>query len=744
MLKFLNQFGSISKSQDATDLLEEDLVLVEQRVEPTRKAAHIIHKKLAACLQSQPGLDADKRMKKLPLMLLYFSMAECLKDLDAESSIRRVLEMCCSVQCFLAQTLSDFELKLEKEVLEPLHKLSEEDLPEILKNKKQFTKLTTDWHAAKTRSQASTGPQAKQDGLREEVEEAWRKLDSMKDNYSADLYLFATREDEYANYFTRLLELQAEYHEASLDFLKNKITAVKENPSQPDTPLGSSSQKVYGEALHRHLENSERRIATPIQECVEMLLKKGLKEEGLFRLAAAASVVKRLKSSLDAGMVDHSEFSVDPHAVAGALKSYLRELPEPLMTSELYQDWFKAAEEKEVPDKLESFKEVLKKLPKENYNNLRYLVQFLACLSEYQVVNKMTPSNIAIVLGPNLLWPQKEGEHSILDMASASSVQVVMVIEPLIQYSKSLFPEEPEFEVPDPPSSPGPTASGSPGPERALPSSNPSSPRPTVSKTFSCGDTHLPSSPQPLVKSNSVSRGTISWETKSSEPAPAPAPDDASVAPSGVNQTHSQAPVPAKRSIISMSTQAVAAGALGETSSSDTVSDLPQNSPEPSLKIPGPFKPTRRSFLQHSQHNSSNQPPGALVHKTPSSPSIPRIPLTTPTHPPPTVSSTGIISSVPTYTPVLSSSSAHPPPPVNPATAATPEPATTSSKPQAPSISSQPTGPTSSKPQAPSVSSQPAAGPKRPPSKKPMVRAPKCPPPQPPPPIPKQLPSVAQ
>ena len=33
--------------------------------------------------------------------------------------------------------------------------------------------------------------------------------------------------------FCQLLELQAEYHERSLDFLKNKITAVKENPSEP-------------------------------------------------------------------------------------------------------------------------------------------------------------------------------------------------------------------------------------------------------------------------------------------------------------------------------------------------------------------------------------------------------------------------------------------------------------------------------------------------------------------------------
>ncbi|KAL2078060.1 hypothetical protein ACEWY4_025745 [Coilia grayii] len=699
----LKQFGSVSKSQDATDLLSEDLVLVEQRVEPTRKAAHIIYKKLLACLQSQQGLDADKRMKKLPLMLLYFSMADCLKDLDAESSIRRVLEICCSVQCFLAQTLSDFELKLEKEVLEPLHKLSEEDLPEILKNKKQFAKLTTDWHAARTRSQASTGPQAKQDGLREEVEEAWRKLESIKDSYSADLYLFATREDEYANYFTRLLELQAEYHEASLDFLKNKITAVKENPCQPDTPLGFSSKKVYGEALHRHLGSGERHIAAPIQECVEMLLQKGLKEEGLFRLTAAASVVKKLKSSLDAGMVDHSEFSVDPHAVAGALKSYLRELPEPLMTFELYQDWFKAAEEKELSDKLERFKEVLKKLPEENYNNLRYLVQFLTCLSDYQVVNKMTPSNIAIVLGPNLLWPQVEGEHSLLDMASASSVQVVMVIEPLIQYSKSLFPEEPEFEVPDPPASPGPTAPESPGPERALPSSNPSSPRPTVSKSFSCGDTQ-PSGFQPFQKSNSVNRGTISWDTKSSDPVPAPVP--APVAPPADSQTPSQAPTPAPRSI--HPTQAVAVA--GEVSTSDTIVDLPSNSPEPTLKISGPFKP-RRSFLQHRPYNSSTQPLGAQQSKAPASPKIPRIPLTAPTNPP-TASS---ISAVPSYTPVVSSA-----PPVNLA----------------------PPNPPTSKPQAP-VRSQPPA-PKKPPGKKVTVRAPKFPPPQPPPAVPKQLPSAAQ
>ncbi|KPP69286.1 SH3 domain-binding protein 1-like, partial [Scleropages formosus] len=507
---------TFSRTQDATDLLTDDLVLVfhtlavffisvwvkmEQRIEPTKKAAHIIHKRLSGCLQSQLGLDAEKRTKKLPLMMLSMSMAESLKDFDGDSPIRRVLEMCCFMQTLLAKTLADFEVQLEKEVLEPLIKLSEEDLPEILKNKKQFNKLTTDWLNARSRSQASSGPQAKQDGLREEVEEAWRRLESMKDQYSADLYHFATKEDDYASYFTRvsftsqfcqsLLELQAEYHEKSLGLLEKNITELKENqcpsgrtdcfvwvPScvhgcdlSTAPRLSISCRKVYGQPLLSHLMESEKQIAVPIQECIHMLLQTGMREEGLFRLAAAASVVKRLKSSLDSGSVDHSEFSTDPHAVAGALKSYLRELPEPIMTFDLYNDWFKAAGEKELSDRLKRLKEVLGKLPVENYNNLRYLIQFLARLSEQQAVNKMTPSNIAIVLGPNLLWLRTEGEDVTFTMASASSVQVVSVIEPLIQYADRLFPEEVDFAVPELPKSPdhATSESSSPGPMSEFP-----------------------------------------------------------------------------------------------------------------------------------------------------------------------------------------------------------------------------------------------------------------------------------
>ncbi|VTJ79496.1 Hypothetical predicted protein [Marmota monax] len=57
----------------------------------------------------------------------------------------------------------------------------------------------------------------------------------------------------------------------------------------------------------------------------------------------------------------------------------------------------------------------------------------------------MTPSNMAIVLGPNLLWPQAEG--NITEMMTTVSLQIVGIIEPIIQHADWFFPGEIEFNI---------------------------------------------------------------------------------------------------------------------------------------------------------------------------------------------------------------------------------------------------------------------------------------------------------
>jgi hypothetical protein len=58
-----------------------------------------------------------------------------------------------------------------------------------------------------------------------------------------------------------------------------------------------------------------------------------------------ASKLRRMKMSFDAcclTLPTALEYR-DPHVIAGALKSYLRDLPEPLMTHALYDEWMTAA-----------------------------------------------------------------------------------------------------------------------------------------------------------------------------------------------------------------------------------------------------------------------------------------------------------------------------------------------------------------------------------------------------------------
>ncbi|XP_070610918.1 SH3 domain-binding protein 1 [Erythrolamprus reginae] len=454
------------RSQETADYLTEDLLQVEQRIEPVKRAAHNVHKRLVACLHGQYGVELDKRVKKLPLMALSVAMAESFKELDTDSSLGKALEMSCCIESMLARILAEFEMSLEQDVLLPLNKLSEEELPVILKHEKNLQKHIQDWNAIKSRlNQAAknsgnsvgavttSGPSSaalKLENLKEEEEEMKRRVEQSKDEYLADLYHFSTKEDSYAKYFIKLLEIQAEYHQKSLESLNSSLAELMSSHNQTDAPFSSDTAlpRVYGMSLETHLKAAGQEIALPIEACVMMLLTTGMQEEGLFRLAAGASVLKKLKYCLDSGLSSLDEFYADPHAVAGALKCYLRELPQPLMTSELYDDWLKAACAKEPEIRLECLKDVCKLLPKDNYNNLRYLIRFLAKLAEQQEVNKMSPSNIAIVLGPNLLWPQENERSQVqLDLASVTSIQVVGVVEPLIQNAEILFPGDIDFDV---------------------------------------------------------------------------------------------------------------------------------------------------------------------------------------------------------------------------------------------------------------------------------------------------------
>ncbi|XP_077979662.1 rho GTPase-activating protein 44-like isoform X2 [Glandiceps talaboti] len=434
-------FGRAEK----TEVLSDELLQCEKKVETLKHASHNTTKKLGACLQS-PGYEYDKRLKKLPESTLASTMMESSTTLGTNSVLGAMLATCGECQQNLAKELAQYEIDVESKVLQPLNTLAEVDIPNVVTLKKRLSKAVLDMDSARSRHQsavrATTAGRgnlqeqvAKIDQLKEDLEDSCNKMESTRDAYVTEMLVLLAREGEIAEKFIEFVEAQAEYHKRAADSLDLLLPAMKallgENPQQP----------VFGTSLEDHLRVSEREIAFPLEACCEAILHMGTDEEGLFRIAGSSSKVKKLKASFDLGVPDMADF-VDQgqvHAITGVLKQYLRELPEPLLTFALYDEFVSANSIQDTDARLQALWTTVNKLPKPNFDNLRFLIKFLHKLAEYSDVTKMTSSNLALVIAPNIMWA-KEDTISMMSTGTATTI-----VDSLIHHAAWFFPGEIDF-----------------------------------------------------------------------------------------------------------------------------------------------------------------------------------------------------------------------------------------------------------------------------------------------------------
>lgn len=100
-------------------------------------------------------------------------------------------------------------------------------------------------------------------------------------------------------------------------------------------------------------QNAEERVLDEVgiqfvKKCIEVLESRGLEEQGIYRVVGVTSKVNNLlKMGLDRRKTDRLVNLDDPQewetkTITSALKNYLRNLPEPLMTHR-YHNGFIAA-----------------------------------------------------------------------------------------------------------------------------------------------------------------------------------------------------------------------------------------------------------------------------------------------------------------------------------------------------------------------------------------------------------------
>ncbi|KAK2709441.1 rho GTPase-activating protein 44-like [Artemia franciscana] len=425
---------------EKTEVLDESLLLAERRIDALQKACSVSARKILSCLAGH-GTDAttvEKRSKKIPEILLANSMLEASTPFGDSSVLGRILHEVGSIENELGYELLQYELKVEQIVTSHLQQV-ESEVAAILKNRRILNKLSLEMDASRKvyQSNRMSSGNTKSDQLREDMEDSYQKVEISKDSLATEIYTLLAREPEFASTILKYAQLKRDYHRAAWNLLERNIPkleqVISDNPARP----------VFGTKLETHLESSGRTIAFPIEVCICALLEVGLEEEGLFRVAGGSSKIRKLKAVFDAGYCDLTaviEDARDPHVIASVLKSYLRELPEPLLTHELYEEWIHSVRASNLDGQLQSMKNVLKKMPKPYFINLRYLVRFFSELTNYQDVNKMTPSNIAIVIAPNLIWiPDEDGKNALgLNMSLANTYSCIL--EHLINHCEYFFP----------------------------------------------------------------------------------------------------------------------------------------------------------------------------------------------------------------------------------------------------------------------------------------------------------------
>ncbi|RXK35885.1 hypothetical protein M231_06849 [Tremella mesenterica] len=142
----------------------------------------------------------------------------------------------------------------------------------------------------------------------------------------------------------------------------------------------------------------------------------GPKEEGIFRISGRSSHIAKLRKEFDSGadldITPCHPGDVDPHAVAGVFKLYLRQLPHHLLTDEL-SDQFETYDKSVEKDPAE-LDRLLQCLPSAHWFLLADIIKLLDLIPRHVNINRMTLHALRTSLGPSLNLPGNLADELVI------------------------------------------------------------------------------------------------------------------------------------------------------------------------------------------------------------------------------------------------------------------------------------------------------------------------------------------
>ncbi|XP_022378866.1 rho GTPase-activating protein 9 isoform X2 [Enhydra lutris kenyoni] len=239
--------------------------------------------------------------------------------------------------------------------------------------------------------------------------------------------------------------------------VRNKLKRLiaKRPPLQSLQERGLLRDQVFGCQLESLCQREGDTVPSFVRLCIAAVDKRGLDVDGIYRVSGNLAVVQKLRFLVDRERavtsdgryvfpeqpgqegrldLDSAEWD-DIHVVTGALKLFLRELPQPLVPPLLLPHFRAALALSESEQRVSQIRELIGSMPKPNRDTLQCLLEHLCRVIAHSNKNRMTPHNLGIVFGPTLFRPEQETSDP-----AAHALYPGQLVQLMLTDFASLFP----------------------------------------------------------------------------------------------------------------------------------------------------------------------------------------------------------------------------------------------------------------------------------------------------------------
>ncbi|NWH61603.1 RHG31 protein, partial [Geococcyx californianus] len=179
-----------------------------------------------------------------------------------------------------------------------------------------------------------------------------------------------------------------------------------------------------------------------LKSCAEFIETHGI-VDGIYRLSGVTSNIQKLRQEFVSDQcpdLTREVYLQDIHCVGSLCKLYFRELPNPLLTYELYKKFTEAVSRFPEDEQLARIQNVIQELPPSHYRTLEYLIKHLTHLASFSNMTNMHTRNLALVWAPNLLRSKEIEAVGCNGDAAFLEVRVQqLVIEFILNHVDQIF-----------------------------------------------------------------------------------------------------------------------------------------------------------------------------------------------------------------------------------------------------------------------------------------------------------------